>query len=213
MLPLGRDRTWVFAGDSITDCGRRAHPRELGHGYVRFVNDLLLARGLDDCPTILNRGVGGDTIRDLAGRWRGDVIDQDPDVVSVKIGINDVWRQLDGKSPGVPLGEFVQTYGRLLADLIDARPDVRLVLCEPSVIGPPASHGEGNLKLLPYAMAIREIAAQFKGNVAFTVPFHGVCLEAESRRPDVEWWPDGVHPGEAGHMLLARAWLAEAGLL
>ena len=213
MLPLGSDKTWLFAGDSITDCGRREDPEGLGSGYVRYVHSWLLARSPADAPRVLNRGVGGDTIRDLADRWERDVIDAGADVVSVKIGINDVWRQLHDKPSQVFLPEYVETYGRLLAELTRARPAVRVVLCEPSVISPPASGGEGNRRLLPYAMAVREIAAQFKGHVAFAVPLHGVCVEAEAARPEHPWWPDGVHPKEAGHMLLARTWLNEAGLL
>ena len=216
MLPLRRDARWLFVGDSITDCGRRDErpddPQKLGVGYVRIIGDWLLARDPLNAPTLLNRGVGGDTIRDVAERWQRDVIDEAPDVMSLKIGINDVWRQLYGKPTAVPLSEYTQTYGELLNDLVTARPGVRLVLCEPSVISPPEP-AEGNRTVLAYAMAVREVAAQFKDHVAFTVPFHGVCVEAESQRPDVDWWPDGVHPSQAGATLLARTWLNEAGLL
>ena len=212
MLPLGRDKTWLFIGDSITDCGRRDDPAGLGIGYVRDIQHWLLARSPVDAPRILNRGIGGDRIIDLAARWDRDVIASDPDVVSVKIGVNDVWRQIDKKAEGVVLTDYVRTYEQLLHSLISACPDVKIVLCEPSVISLPVS-AHGNDMLLPYAMAVREIAAQHKEHVAFTVPFHGVCREAEDDRPDVAWWPDGVHPCAAGHALLARAWLREADLL
>lgn len=212
MLPLGRDQRWVFIGDSITDCQRREDPAGLGLGYVRDIQLWLLARSSAEAPHVLNRGVGGDRIIDLAARWQEDVIAADPHVVSVKIGINDVWRQIDKQAEGVELEQYVDIYGRILRDLIEACPQARLVLCEPSVISLPAS-AEGNAMVLPYAMAVREIAAQFKDHVECTVPFHGVCREAEDNRPDVVWWPDGVHPSPAGHMLLARTWLNEVGLL
>ena len=212
MLPLGPDARWLFIGDSITDCGRREDEAGLGHGYVRMLRDWLLAKSPADAPAVLNRGVGGNTIRDLDDRWQADVLDEQPDVLSVKIGINDVWRQLDKKGPGVPLGEFVATYDRLIARTIDALPNVKIVLCEPTVISPPQP-AEGNVTLLPYAMSIRELATKHREHVAFHVPLHGVCVEAQSQRPDVVWWPDGVHPTTAGHALIARAWLNEAGLL
>ena len=48
-------RTVVFAGDSVTDCGRRTDPDGLGGGYVRKVYDDLGERR----PTIVNAGISG----------------------------------------------------------------------------------------------------------------------------------------------------------
>jgi lysophospholipase L1-like esterase len=210
MLPLGRDVHWLFAGDSITDCGRRDDPDGLGDGYVRMIRDRLLARDPASAPRITNRGVGGDTIRDLAARFEEDVVAQQPDVVSIKIGINDVWRTF-GTHPwdAVPLPEFLETYERLLDRLADALPAAKVVLCEPSVISPPQD-AEANLRVLPYAMAVAELATRRANQVAFGVPLHKTCLEAEAARPDVDWWTDGVHPTSAGHALLAETWLASA---
>lgn len=51
-----RRSTVVFAGDSVTDCGRRADAAPLGDGYVRRLaqNPLLAAHAL------VNRGISGD---------------------------------------------------------------------------------------------------------------------------------------------------------
>lgn len=212
MLHLVKNHKWVFIGDSITDAGRRDDPGKLGNGYVRLIHDYMLATAPADAPKICNRGVGGDQIEHLAARWQDDVIAKDPQVVSIMIGINDVWRQLDGHSPGTPLKQFVSTYEHLLQKTIQACPKVQLVLCEPSVIGPPAP-AKGNELLLPYVMAIGELAGRFPEHVAALVGMHHICLAAERARPDVQWWPDGVHPSSVGHMLLAQAWLKATRLL
>ena len=47
-----------------------------------------------------NAGISGNTSRDLLARYQRDVIDLNPDWVSICIGINDVWRQFD--SPAIP---------------------------------------------------------------------------------------------------------------
>ena len=212
MLHLRPSDKWLFVGDSITDAGRRDDPEKLGNGYVRLIRDYLLAKAPADAPKIVNRGVGGDESKHLAARWQEDVIAQRPAVLSVMVGVNDVWRQLDGKGPGTTLHDYAQIMDKLLADTIAAEPKVQIVLCEPSVISPPAP-AKGNAMLLPYAMAVRELAAKHGDRVACVVPMHQMCLSAERSRPGFAWWPDGVHPSSAGHMLLARTWLAETRLL
>lgn len=212
MLHLVKSHKWIFIGDSITDCGRREDPARLGNGYVRLIHDYLLAKAPPDAPRICNRGIGGNQIGHLVERWQDDVISKNPHMVSVMIGINDVWRQLDGQAPGTPLKEFVTMYEHVIEQTIKACPKVQFVLCEPSVIGPPAP-AKGNALLLPYVMAVRELAGNFTDHVAAVVGTHHTCLAAERARPDVQWWPDGVHPSSVGHMLLAQTWLKETRLL
>jgi lysophospholipase L1-like esterase len=214
MLHLNREHRWVFIGDSITDCGRRDDPDQLGGGYVRLIRDWLVARSPEQAPQIINRGVGGDRVLELQKRWQEDVIALHPHVLSIKIGINDVWRQLNPASAasGVLIDQYLATYEKLLSETISADPEVRIVLCEPSVISPPQPE-EGNQKLRPYVHAVRSLAGKFGDHVVHVVGLHEACLAAQKSRPDIVWWPDGVHPTSAGHMLLARTWLGETGLL
>ncbi|MBN2130500.1 MAG: hypothetical protein JW741_13450 [Sedimentisphaerales bacterium] len=91
---LNDDDTLVFIGDSITDAEkhRRAyHP--LGLGYVHFAANFLRARHPDLTISIVNAGVSGDTILDLQNRWQRDCLTHRPNVLSVLVGINDVWRR------------------------------------------------------------------------------------------------------------------------
>lgn len=213
-LPSSRDARWLFIGDSITDCGRRDDPERLGGGYVRLIRDWLLACSPGEAPQIINCGVSGDRILELEKRWQQDVIALHPHVLSIKIGINDVWRQLNPASAasGVKLEDYVATYEKLLSQTIAADPKLRIVLCEPSVISPPQPKN-GNEMLRPYVEAVRGLAGKFPEHVACVVGLHEACLAAEKARPDVAWWPDGVHPSSAGHMVLARTWLKATGLL
>ena len=102
----------VFIGDSITDCGRRTEQDgPYGKGYVSLVRALLHARYPAHGLTIVNRGIGGNTIRDLAARWQEDVLNEAPDWLSVKIGINDVGRLIAGNlADHVGLDEYEATY-------------------------------------------------------------------------------------------------------
>ncbi|MBC7782680.1 MAG: SGNH/GDSL hydrolase family protein [Burkholderiales bacterium] len=210
-LDLQPGQTFLFIGDSITDCGRRDDADGVGHGYVRIIRDYLYARHLTQAPRVINVGISGNKVTDLAKRWKQDVIDHQPDVLSIMIGINDVWHGLNRENPsGVPIEQFVDLYHVILRQVQGASPKTRIVLCQPSVIEPPGP-AEGNQVLQPYVRAVNELKREF--GAAALVPLHTVFVNARKQRPDIDWTPDGVHPSSAGHMLIARTWLAETGLL
>ena len=117
----------LFQGDSITDGnrGRSADPNHiLGHGYAFIISAkfgaAFAARELD----FMNRGVSGNTVRELQKRWQKDTLELKPDVLSILIGVND-------QSHDVPLDEYERTYDELITQARTANPKLRLVLCEP----------------------------------------------------------------------------------
>jgi len=65
--------------------------------YVCLVRHSLAVSWPSSCPIVLNRGISGNKIPDLQKRWQRDVLDGKPDILSIYIGINDVWQQFDGK--------------------------------------------------------------------------------------------------------------------
>ncbi len=210
-LALEQGKTFLFIGDSITDCGRRTDPEMIGSGYPRLIRDYLYAKNPAIAPRVINTGISGNKVTDLAKRWKEDVIDHAPDVLSIKIGINDVWHGLNKQNPnGVPIEQYVEVYHVILRQVQGALPKTKIVLCQPSVIEPPAP-AEGNQLLQPYVRAVNELKREF--NAASLVPLHTAFINARRFRPDINWTPDGVHPSSAGHMLIARTWLAETGLL
>ncbi len=95
----------VFAGDSVTDMGS-AQPvgdsffDNLGHGYVRMIDNLISCCYPELKVRVVNAGISGNTSSDLLARMDRDVFPCNPQWVSVCIGINDVWRQFD--SPAIP---------------------------------------------------------------------------------------------------------------
>ena len=200
------DMRILFIGDSITDCGRQSDVEGLGDGYVRRIREITLARDPATAPIVINRGTSGHRIPDLAERWERDVIALEPDVVSIKIGINDVWRQIDGIGGGVLIDDFKSTYDALLTRTLSALPSCKLVLCEPTVFWPPAERAElGQALIKPYVAAVNELADAFA--VHAVVPLHSAFERAHAARPEVDWATDGVHPSSAGHMLIAERWL------
>ncbi|CAN5495530.1 SGNH/GDSL hydrolase family protein [soil metagenome] len=209
-LPFAPEARWVLIGDSITDCGRRECAEKIGGGYVRMVRDYLRASRPGVAPEIINQGISGNKVTDLQARWDTDVLAHQPALVSIKIGINDVWHGLADPLKGTSVEQFAEGYEDILQRLKVAFPDVHIVLCEPSVIWPPSPE-EGNDALQPYIAIVRDMAQRFKATSL--VPLHAAFENARRERPDIVWAPDGVHPSSSGHMLIAREWLASLGLL
>ncbi len=100
-MKINKNDKLLFIGDSITDCGR-ARPvgegvgdESYGSGYVNLVRGLLAVDYPEYNIRVVNMGISGNNICDLAKRWQTDVFDQNPNWLSIMIGINDVWRQFD----------------------------------------------------------------------------------------------------------------------
>jgi len=198
----------LFIGDSITDCDWRKDEEKIGQGYVRMVRDLLAARDPASAPIVINRGISGNRIPDLQKRWDRDVLELSPDVLSVFIGINDVWHGLAPDRVGCDIESYISGYREILAKTRMALPHVRFVLCEPSVLWLEQFPG-ANDALLPYVKAVHDLAKEFAAGAV--VGLHDAFERARSARPDIAWTRDGVHPTSTGHALIATKWLEAIG--
>jgi lysophospholipase L1-like esterase len=207
-IRFDRGSRLLFIGDSITDCNRRKDPDELGSGYVRLIADHLSAFDPWRAPAVLNRGISGNKVPDLEQRWQRDVIDLRPDVLSVFIGVNDVWHGFKPDRQGCTLPDYVAGYRRILGLAREALPHLQLVLCEPSSLRL-AEPADAHAQLQPYVEAIGALAVEFEADAV--VPLYAAFNGAYEQRPDIAWTTDGVHPTSTGHMLIARSWLRATG--
>ena len=192
----------LFQGDSITDCGRsRGDDTNLGSGYAMMAADDFAAQYPQYSVQFLNRGVGGDRVRDLRARWEEDCLALQPDWVSILIGINDTWRRYDRNDP-TPVGAFAAAY-RAILEAATAR-GIRIIVCEPFLLPvlpqQMAWREDLNLKI----EAIHQLAQEYR---AWFIPLDALFAQAAAQREPGFWTPDGVHPSPAGHTLIAQAWL------
>jgi acyl-CoA thioesterase I len=194
----------IMIGDSITEWGRKEDPEDIGTGYVRLISDYLVTTFPEKQFSVINRGIGGDRITDLAERWERDVLDESPDYVSVSIGINDVWRQLDHPElEQVTVERFSEIYRDLLTRLKREIPQVQIILMEPTVIEEDVD-SSGNRMLKDYVKTIHEIAGDFS---AIVVPTHSAFMTYLRAEHHQELTTDGVHMNSKGNMLMAAEWL------
>ncbi|MET9657042.1 SGNH/GDSL hydrolase family protein [Streptomyces sp. NPDC006510] len=195
--------TLLFIGDSITDAGRdRTDSASLGGGYVHEIARTLHA-GAGHGPAVINKGLNGNRVYDLEARWTTDVLDHRPNVVTVKIGINDTWRRYD-RGLISPVDEFETCLDRLLADTA-RKLAARLVVITPFLLPVTPDQEDWFEDLTPRTDAVLRTAA---ANGAQVVRADLALHRAAEAKAAAELAPDGVHPSPLGHRIIADAWLA-----
>jgi lysophospholipase L1-like esterase len=205
-----KDNIILFQGDSITDSGRNKEDssfntsRALGSGYPMLAGASLLEKYASLNLKVYNKGISGNKVYQLAERWDKDCLDIKPDILSILIGVNDIWHTLNGTYNGT-IEIYRNDFTALLERTKKALPDVKLIICEPfAVPGVKAVNDKWYPEFYGYQKTSREIALQFG---ATFIPYQKIYNEAGKQAPGVYWTGDGVHPTLAGAQLMAQAWL------
>ena len=203
----------VFIGDSITDAGRRdTNGRPFGLGYMRLWRALLRIRQAERSTTlqIFNRGVGGNTIRNLQHRWQTDCLDLNPDHLLVKIGINDINRTLSNGADPVTVEDYQNILRHLLEQVRQQNPKCSITLITPfylSRCANPVNYRKKVLDALPlYIAVVNKVAKEFDAAVVDLQ----TCFQAhlDHRSPAHFGKHNGVdvvHPSEGGALIMAEA--------
>ncbi len=170
-------------GDSLT------HGWMVRRGYFPRACDALEERapGLD--LERVGAGVPGDTAFGGLGRL-DPVLARQPDIVLVQFGLNDCF-----------VGEPVGVYQRHLERIVQG---VRGRGAEPILVTSCPLEGPREMALArPFYEAMRDLGHSAEIVVADTTD-HWLRAEARGESPPRLWQPDGVHPTDAGHALMAR---------
>jgi lysophospholipase L1-like esterase len=200
-------RLILFIGDSITDTQRRETPyAPLGQGYVHFTANLLAARYPRLNLTFENRGISGDTTRALKKRWQQDCLQLNPGVVSIMIGINDLWRRFaeapEMQQAHVPPDEYRANLHWMLSQ-VKEHGCSRIILMEPFYFCANPTDPM-YLELDRYLRVVRELAGEFD---ALLVPIQQAYEALKNDVPEERWSRDRVHPYTWAHAWIARQWL------
>lgn len=205
----GIGKTFLFQGDSITD-GGRSFDKDWNHVYGQGYAYLITARINFDYPgkdyQFFNRGISGNTINDLTARWQKDTLDIKPDVLTILIGINDVYRVIT-QGDKTTAEDFGHAYEQLLSQTTTALPKVKLILLEPFILPVGMVNKTPELwaaEVQKRQIVIKTLAAKFN---AIYVPLQDVFNKVTQKAQADHWIWDGIHPMPAGHELIAREWL------
>ena len=203
----------VFQGDSITDCGRnREDITSIGVGYAHMVKGQLGYEHPGEYEFI-NKGISGNRIVDVYARIKNDIINLKPDYMSLLIGVNDVWHELNGVYNGVSAEKFEQIYDMLISEILEVLPDIKIMIMEPFVLeGPKTCATEGYLDRWDQFRTEVPLRAAAAKRIAEKYNFPFVTLQDKfdeaCKQADVTYWlADGVHPTPMGHWIIKNEWM------
>lgn len=185
----------VFMGDSIT------HQAEEETGFISILRDSLRQHGIE--ANLIGAGVDGDKVPDLLERLDADVLQQEPSMVIIFIGINDVWHEAIGIG-GTPEDQY-ESGLRSIVDQIQ-QIGAKVILCTPTVIGE-KNDGSNALdeRLDVYAEISRAVASSTGATIC---DLHQIFRDyltkhnPENKRLGI-LTNDEVHLNESGNQLVA----------
>jgi lysophospholipase L1-like esterase len=214
---LSRVHRIVMMGDSITQMG--AAPK----GYVTLVDQTLDASRPSDPFEVVNVGIGGQKAPQMLERFQRDVVDKKPDLVTLSVGVNDVWHGFRDFAKGerhpqgdLPAGDPLPTYLSDVEQMIDMAQaaGAKVVLLSPTLVYEDLDCAE-NRRIEQYVKAEEALAK--RKNVGFVNLFK-MCKEAvaayqkHAGRRQLLLTTDGVHMNDAGNALLADGLLRYLGV-
>lgn len=200
-MKLRKNDVILFNGDSITDAGRDREDRHSLAGYSAVVAERLEKEHGQLRISCYNRGIGGDTSAKLLERLERDLEEIKPTVFSLLIGINDTWRRFDSnsKTTTAEYAANVRAIFRLVRKYTK-----RIVVIQPFLLDVDRAKRKFRRDLDP---KIRELERIAQRNHAEFVPMDGIFAELCCHERAERYSPDGVHPTELGHEVMAQEWL------
>ena len=205
-------KTILFQGDSITDAQRiKEDPDHMGSGYA-----IMVAGELGLCEPgkyrFINRGVSGNKSTDVLARMKEDIIDIKPDYMSLMIGVNDVWHELDLHC-GCDEAAYAESLTKIVEGTLNACPGVKIIMLEPYILEEyntratedfPDKWEKFKSEVAKRSAIAREISEKY--SLKF-VSLQDILDKACEATGVAYWASDGVHPTPMGHCLIAREWI------
>ena len=189
----------LFQGDSVTDAGRdRSDPHDMGTGYPKYASAMISDAYPDIDFEFINLGISGNRTCQLFDRLYKDGIELQPDVISILIGINDVWHRYGSSLITTTDAQIALNY-RCILERLRAETNAKIVMIAPYLLDCEDKEPirEDLKTLLPI---IRDLAKEFAD---VYVPLDELFDEALKTQPEPHYYSgDAVHPNTNGAMFI-----------
>ena len=196
----------LFQGDSITDAGRdRRNYHHLGNGYPKFAAELISSAHPDVDIEFINFGISGNRTGQLFDRIYPDAIAFQPDIISILIGINDIWHRYGQGRIATTNAQIEANYRAILTSLKE-KTNAKIIMISPYLLDCDDKE-DMRQDLFSVLEIIRNLASEFAD---LYIPLDKHFEEALKTAPEKLYYSaDGVHPNENGAKFIAKLY-AEA---
>ena len=192
----------LFQGDSITDAGRdRADYHNLGFGYALYASEMLKEAYPDVEFEFVNLGLSGNRTGQLFDRITPDCIEIKPDIVSVLIGINDVWHRYEYEF--VPTrDEQIELNYRCVLDVIKESTNAKLLMLQPFTEGDNQAFMRKDVDKM--IKIVDSLAEKYADDY---IRLDEIIHADEHYGDELYFTRDGVHPNEIGAQYIAKLYV------
>jgi lysophospholipase L1-like esterase len=193
----------LFQGDSITDAGRdKRNYHDMGKGYPKYAAELMADGHSDVEFEFINFGIGGNRTCQLFDRLYKDGIEFQPDVISILIGINDIWHRYGGERIATTDAQIETNY-RAILERIKRETNAKIIILAPYVLDYDNETRQAMRRDLETLLPIiRSLADEFADAY---IPLDEIFAEAMKTQPEPLYYSgDGVHPNENGSRFIGE---------
>lgn len=194
----------LFQGDSVTDAGRdRSDPHDMGNGYPRYASAMIQDSFPDTEFEFIDLGISGNRTEHLVERMEADFIEIQPDIVSILIGVNDVWHHYAFEYVETTDEQFESNY-RTVLDAIKSRTNARILMIQPFLLETVDPAKQELCEELARKQAIvKKLADEYADAY---LPLDEVLHSMTEEEP-AYYAADGVHPTPDGACCIGEAYL------
>lgn len=191
----------VFQGDSITDAKRdKRNYHDMGKGYPKYASELIAKAFPDAGIEFINLGISGNRTDQLFDRLYPDAIALEPDVISILIGINDIWHR-HGTGKIETTDAQIEANYRAILERLKAQTNAKIVILAPYLLDSEDKESwRGELNAI--LTIIRSLAKEYAD---VYIPLDEIFEEALKTQPEPQYYSgDGVHPNDNGSAFIGK---------
>ena len=185
----------LFQGDSITDALRDRSDYHNLSGYT-----LMVKEALGDKNEYINLGISGNTTQDILNRYETDIKGIAPDVLSLLIGINDIWHGEVFPEKYLEIEQIEKNLEKILKQVKQDLPNTKILMIEPFLFPAPdfiKMRGRVSQMIDVY----RKVAIKYADAY---LPSDGLFVKEIINGGWEEYSRDGVHLTDKGNAVLAN---------
>ncbi|MBQ8432898.1 MAG: GDSL family lipase [Clostridia bacterium] len=191
----------VFQGDSITDAKRdKRNYHDMGQGYPKYAVELIREAFPDADIEFINQGISGNRTDQLFDRLYPDAIAFEPDIISILIGINDVWHR-HGAGKIETTDEQIAVNYRAILERLKKQTGAKIVMLAPFLLDSEDKE-DWRPEVERVINIVRGLAEEYADAY---VPLNELFAEALKTQPEPQFYSgDGVHPNDNGRAFIGK---------